>query len=220
MSEEILLSNLKPFGEGNFQLCYIHPQDPNKCLKIKKREIKRGNLLSARRANFLALNEYPLRGLFGYCKLLNENSPLSNWIAPHYGIVKTDKGIAISCKLIKDENGNISPSLSEWIHQKGKLEINHPVYIQFLEILRDIKNSNIMPDFLGGNILVQTKKKEMRLFLIDGFEFLRGRTFIPIYTYSLYLKKLRILKKIRNIWNEILKNPLSKKEMRKIYESL
>lgn len=170
-SETIQLHPQEPFSKGGNRLCFVHPDDPNRCLKVfqergrpKQRRVRKGLLgyfrpLSAFDEN---LQEFQALSIFHhrYPVEITRHLPMT------YGLVKTDLGLAHAMELIRDNDGKISQTLEQYIWEHG---LDEPL----ISALKDFKSdwgqcSPNTRDLLPHNLLVR-KQDVFTLFLIDGY---------------------------------------------------
>ena len=129
---------LKEFiGHGAVRDCYLHPDDPGKCVKvirdpkdlhILEREIMLTQLLSP---------------LFG--ELCATCEP---------DVVETDRGMGMVSNLIVDADGSTSPSLHNFLHAGGDAHELQPTLDAITRTM--IENDLFFYDFNGNNFVIQT----------------------------------------------------------------
>lgn len=183
----IKLEKFNFVGKGTNRACYIHPDNLDKCIKVtisndsseSNREIK-------------------------YYKYLENRSISFENIAKYYGIAKTDLGDGGVFDLVRDEDGNISKTLSYYL-QKDELtkEILNP--IPLLKELRKytIDEGIVVKDLNTKNMLYKKTDKGAKLILIDGVV---NNDFLFYSNYSNYL----VNKKINKLWDSF-ESTLSRK---------
>lgn len=166
------LSDKLIFSSGGNRICYVHPQDPNHCLKI----IRPDRIPSLRRADkhfwsrLLPLDYYDENRVeHASLSFLHENH--SHEIRQHlpksYGMTLTDLGWAHETDLIRDESGLISETLEQYIW-------NHGIDIIASRCINSFKENWSLDTpstraLIPHNIVLQRSKAEDRLILIDGF---------------------------------------------------
>jgi hypothetical protein len=158
--ESILILNFSLiFGKGGRSIVYIHPDDPNKCVKIDKKKKKKRRIfnkkfgLYEREVNFYKTHSH-----------IN----LEHHLPKCYGIVKTNKGPGLCYELIRNDNGEISYTLKEFIKKNG---ITYELKEKYNEIIKYFIKNKIYPgDANSRNILVQMKNNDIsKLIIVDGF---------------------------------------------------
>lgn len=165
-------------GKGINRVCYRHPSDPGKCLKIDKR--KHGG---------------PTEKEAHYYKKLARIRPLMEYtfIPRFYGFVDTDLGRGGVFDLIQDEGtSDVSQTFRHYINH-GQVTAENPIWIAahstFLQNLYE--EAIIIRDFNASNICARKMLDgSYQLIAIDG---IGHRDFIPLCDYfrSIARRKLR-----------------------------
>ncbi len=152
MSRKILEIIDDPIGEGQERVCYQHPEDPGKVIKLQKSE----NRKQTRRELKL------------YHRLLRRKNIDYSQLPRYYGKVCTNLGEGFVTDLIRDYDGDISNSLY-WYFERG-----YPVE-EFSTYLSDLKkyllDNQIVfsEDLRRTNVLFQKLSPERaHLVVIDG----------------------------------------------------
>ena len=166
-------------GKGTNRECYVHPDDPNKCLKVTVSNDHKESWRETR-----------------YYRLLQKREIDWQMLARFYGTVKTDMGDAMMCDLPRDYDGKISKTLYYYLStaENTKL-INNP--LPLLYRLHDyiIAERVIVKDLNFRNMLYQKlSPTDANLIIIDG---IGNHEFIPFSTYIDYFT----LKKINKRWD-------------------
>lgn len=132
----IILSGETPFATGYERRVFVHPQNPNRCLKIthtdimeslKRKKPIRSRLYSAayydpaRRE--LKCARYVAKK--GYAAILLH-------LPKYYGIVQTDLGAALECELIRNADGGISKTLHDCILEEGYTDAIAAAFAEFV----------------------------------------------------------------------------------------
>lgn len=193
MLKKIELNDLLKLGEGNSRVCYNHPNDNTKVLKISK------NRLNKECDNVLE---------YAYFTYLNKkNTPLLH-LANSYGFVDTNFGKALVSDKICNYDGKISKSFSDILYSKTlQMEDENTL----IKDLRDyIFKYNIL--FLDVNLsnvfCCEYERNKYKLIIIDGVGTARDKFRLELYFkfkwYSKYKIKKQWKKFIHNI--EKLKN--------------
>lgn len=135
-------------GKGATRLCFYHPDTPEKCVKVAMRHKNMPQLqheLQAVRACKDALSSY-----------LPEYDP---------ELVPTTLGPGLVCEIIRNDDGSLSPSLSEYARHTP---LNKRLMAQILLFARTILEHNIpLYDFNPANFVVQTRQGRCLLRLTD-----------------------------------------------------
>jgi len=152
MSDNRLQITGDPIGEGQERICYPHPDDPAKVIKLQKGES----------------NKQTRRELQLYRRLARRGMENYAHIPRYYGMIETNLGRGFVVDLIEDYDGEVSKSL--WWH----FERGYPLseFQPYLEELRRYLLDNLVVfsvDMGRYNILFQKLSPERaRLVVIDG----------------------------------------------------
>ena len=152
MNQQILQITSEPIGTGQERVCYLHPQDAGKVIKIQKG----------------ATDKQTRRELALYKHLSRRKMNNFEHIPRYYGMIQTNLGEGFVVDLISDFDGNVSKSL--WWH----FERGYPVaeFQPYLEELKKYLLDNLVVfsvDMGRYNILFQkTSPHQARLVVIDG----------------------------------------------------
>lgn len=169
-------------GKGATRLCFHHPDDTDKCVKVAMRSRNIPQLqqeLDAVKACQAVLGKY----------------------MPYYGneLVQTNIGPGLVCELIKNDDGTTAPSLASLRHQKKLLKEIKPQIIDFAQIV--LQNSIPLYDFNVANFVIQTKNGEKHLRLTDiktynnykPWIYLHTEKFIPAVSKMIVKRRLKRL---------------------------
>ena len=143
----------KPVGKGQERTCYVHPDDPNKAVKVLHGDKRKQTL----------------REIACYRELEARRSPVSFSHLPRfYGWTSTNKGEAIVVDLVRDYDGSISKSLKQLLYDGHSIE-------EFTPQLRDLKryflDNRVVfnNDMSRQNLLFQKVAPGLaRLVIVDG----------------------------------------------------
>ncbi|MBE0487080.1 YrbL family protein [Marinobacter sp.] len=170
------LSNQLPFAQGYNRLCYEHPLDSARCLKIVRpeniaaraqRQSRLKQLLGTNRLNdntqeIIAHNQHAIRELLA--------TGLENLVWAHlprfYGRVQTSLGEANDSELIRRADGSVAPTLETVMQDHGltpELEKGIGEFLDWLKQTR-ILTRNLLPH----NLVVTDRSGRSQLFLVDG----------------------------------------------------
>ena len=181
MNHEYIQIDSDPIGQGQERICYVHPDDPTKLVKVLKREDDR----QTRRE--LAL----------YRRLQRKKTDYSRLPRLH-GLVQTNLGRGFIVDLIRDYDGSISKQLY-WYFERG---IPVSEFFVYLEELKQylLENQIVISVDLGRtNILFQKLSPDQaQLVIIDG---------LGNHSYINWFDGLRAVtdSKINRRWERVLK---------------
>ncbi len=166
------LTGLQPFAQGSNRLCFQHPDDTDRCLKVIrpeniearfKRQSKLKNLLGKQRLND---NIQELKAHQQPALMQLDADTQGSHLPQFYGSVETSLGQANESELIRCADGHVAPTLEALIrHQNLSPELTKAVD-EFLAWLRQtrILTRNLLPH----NLVVSDRSGQPQLFLIDG----------------------------------------------------
>lgn len=170
-------------GKGEDRECYLHPEDPEKCVKTTYS----GNPVQSHRER-----EY-------YQALIKRNISFRR-LSRFFGVIPTDKGDGYVFELIRDYDGKISSSLFNYLEGKSAL-------LPFILFdLSDLKNylleeAIFLRDLNTGNLVYQRMNSQKgKLVIIDG---VGNNEFIPFSNFSKFLSRKKILRKWDRFINKI-----------------
>ncbi len=152
MKQKILTITGDPIGEGQERICYRHPEDPDKIIKLQKG----------------SSDKQTRRELELYRRLARRRNTDYSQLPRYYGKVKTNLGEGFVTDLIRDYDGGVSNSLY-WYFERG-----FPVeeFIPYLEELKQYLLDNqvvFSEDLRRTNVLFQRLSPERaHLVVIDG----------------------------------------------------
>jgi PhoP regulatory network protein YrbL len=168
-------------GKGSTRICYFHPLDAGKCLKIDNCALGGPTAKEARYYGKLAR----IRPDLGYAH-----------IPRFYGWTETNLGPGGIFDLIRDETtGEVSKSLDHFI-SAGEVTADHPLWRQahqnYLEMLFD--DAVVIRDFNPGNLCVRKMRDgSYRFVTIDG---IGHSDFLPVCDYFRWAARRKIARQV------------------------
>jgi len=175
------------FGKGEFQKCYIHPNNDNLCIKIKTNNNPNNKRVEIELEYFLRIQK----------KKLKNNSDYS-FIVYYHGTQNTNLGEGYIYDLIRDETTNkISKTLFDYLKMENS-PISDNIFMAELKKLKKklIENKIVVRDLTGKNICCRIlKDNTIQLIVIDG---VGHREFFPFVNwFSLFsrIKTNRVYRK-------------------------
>jgi len=190
----LLLKKIKPFAQGGNRLCFVHPEDPNCCIKVRRPDF---TLADCRRKKGFPKNLRPLSSFDDnreeYRTIQQLRQSIGDSVFDHvyrcFGFVATDLGPGLETELIRDVDGLISLSLKQYLWEVGYTE---PCRQAIKELTTFWKEKKVPSrDLLTHNIVVQQNRQGeiSRLVVIDG---LGDPTLIPFCWLPLKYQERRI----------------------------
>ena len=193
----LILDNTLYFSQGTTRKCYLHPRDPDLCVKIPlQNQLKRqrGILRSIERENTY------------YKKLIKNNISWSH-LCQYHGDVKTNLGTGSIYQVIRDTDGEIANNLAHYLNQ-GDFIRKHQT--QLVTALRElfvymVNNRIVTTSLLPRNIVLTGISERFKLTIIDDIgnsEWLKVSELTTALT----------IRKIRRKWHKMLTNMQAKHE--------
>lgn len=166
------ISGLKPFSKGGNRLCFVHPERPDRCLKVltaesapQKKRLEKGWIGKLRPLTAFDENLQEAAVLAGFFQRFPATA--TRHLPRSYGIVTTDLGSAHETDLIRDDDNRISQTLEQYLWHDG---VDATVEAASLEFRNDWeKKAPSTRCLLPHNIVIQITQHCPRLILIDGF---------------------------------------------------
>ena len=123
----LVLTGQEPFARGGNRLCFVHPEDDLRCIKVRRPDF---TLEDRRREKGFPKNLKPLasfddnREEYLVMKQLRRTygEPIFRHISRCFGFVDTDLGKGLVSELIRDHDGAISQTLKKYLWDHGLTE--------------------------------------------------------------------------------------------------
>jgi hypothetical protein len=205
----INLSQHEPFSSGGNRDCYVHPDNPQRCLKVlrkvrspaERRKEKRFPT-NLRPLSFFDENQTEFDTLNYIFKTYPER--IHKYLTRNYGFTKTDLGTAIETDLIRNDDQLISLTLEQEIWENG---FDATLKGAVDEFLNDWKlGSPTTRAFLPHNLLMQRTNGTLRIKIIDGLgrnsPWIRTLEKLPCYN-RFEMRKSDLFSRIRRITDQI-----------------
>ena len=196
------LDGLTPFAEGGNRKCFIHPDNPDRCLKV----IHSGLLQKIRNnkpwyKRFRSLESFDdnLREEEAYKqRALRSNDPkIWKHLAKWHGKTETSLGIASETELIKNDN-QIAETLESYLFTNGLTDEIKDSIKNFHHWLKD--NLVLTKNLIPHNLVLKKENNELDIKIIDG---LGSQAFIPFPSYSNFFAKRYVERRIELMWSRI-----------------
>lgn len=159
----LALAGCEPFARGKRRHCYVHPDDPDLCVKVAA---------DARDERCLREQGRDLRS-YRWLRSLGSDSVFDR-IPPIEGVVDTDLGEGIVMRLYRDHDGRISRNLAQIIVERGLT----PSLIREIDALKRwlLKERLLTRDTAPYNVVaVRSADSRWQLMIIEGWANLRYR---------------------------------------------
>ena len=196
------LSEAKPFGIGGRRLCFVHPEDPGKCVKVLRTDDKRTVRLAHKKRimpSFLRREYDNNADELKELRLLEAKlgrSAMSKHFPCEYGMHATDLGPGLVLDLIRDNDGGISRSIRELITNGLPLSSLRSAFESFGKFL--LAHHLVTRQLLDHNIAAsQQSDGGWNLYLIDG---LGDRAWLSPSRWIKPFARHRIQKNLDRAW--------------------
>ena len=198
------LANLEPFARGGNRLCFVHPEDPGLCVKVRRPDF---SLEQRRRKKGFPKTLLPLSHFddnleeFGVMAALDRSfgDAIYRNVSRCHGFVATDMGQGLVSELIRNTDGSIAETLKKYIWDHGFDQRCRPA----VEALCRLWTTLAIPsrDLLLHNIVVQRSGEEIeRLVVIDG---LGSAGVIPFHWLPRAVRRQKAKRKVHNLYDRI-----------------
>lgn len=199
------LAGQTPFAKGGNRLCFVHPLEPGRCIKVRRPDF---SLEDCRRKKGFPRNLRPLSAfddnLEEYRVVSNLEQSRGEEVYKHifrcYGFVETDMGKGLETELVRDESGAISWSLKQYIWEEGYTGACRDAVRQLGRFWEELRIPS--RDLLTHNIVVQQDSGEniKRLVVIDG---LGSSAMVPFHWLPQTFQRQKIRKRVRRLEERI-----------------
>lgn len=167
----ILLSNELIFAEGGRRYCFVHPDDPARCIKTLSKNgdpaKRRAEAVWYKRLRSLASFDDNIRELESFHQLDRHYEAVWDHFPRYYGIQPTTRGDGIVTDLIRDESGDVSKTVRQYVKTFGKTDELLAALDKFFNVLAG--DHVVTRDILDHNIVVEETSAGLRIVMIDGF---------------------------------------------------
>ncbi|BES69911.1 PhoP regulatory network protein YrbL [Marinobacter nanhaiticus D15-8W] len=197
------LSQQEPFAAGYNRFCYIHPEDPRRCLKILNPEnIERRfarqrwykKMLGKSRIN----DNLQEQIAYDQPAVIHGGEKVWSHLPRFYGQAPTTRGPANSSELITNSNGAPGITLESYLKRHG---VNGCIRTAIDDFCRWLRETGILTrNLLPHNLVVVTREDHLKLYLVDGL----GAPGIPARLAALPAYRQRYIeRKIRRFWKRV-----------------
>lgn len=200
----LALKNLEPFGIGGRRMCYVHPHEPGKCVKVLRTDARRTvrhkkHIIPANWRREYNNNTHEMRILEALERRIGPT--MAAHLPRSYGLVPTDLGPGLVLDLIRDAEGGISRSIRELI------TVGHDITTfrdSFDEFGRFLSNNLVLTrNLLDHNLVIRMDGETPgAMYLIDGFG---DPAWIPFSRWFPALGKAKVQKRLEEAWRRFEK---------------
>lgn len=198
------LQSRQPFARGGNRLCYVHPDDPNLCVKVRRpdftleqRRAKKGFPKTLLPLSHFDDNAEEFRVMESLDRVFGE--PLYKHVSRCRGFVDTDMGAGLVSELIRGSDGAIAETLKKTIWDRGFTDVCQRAVAEFCTHWRALAIPS--RDLLLHNIVVQRDGETIeRLVVIDG---LGSAGIFPFQWLPAALRRKKAERKIDNLYQRI-----------------
>jgi hypothetical protein len=186
----VTLDSQALFGKGANRECYLHPEENDKCIKIRFSKNDQKD----------KLEQY-------YYARLSKRKISWEMLSRSYGTVKTDRGTGYVFELIRDYDGNISKTLQYHLSREGSAEISVEAVCQTLTRIKQyLLNEKIILTNIKTYNLVYKKisPDEGLLIIIDNIGY--HNAYFHLCEYVEWFAIYRIRKKWKNFLTDLARD--------------
>ncbi|MCY3885247.1 MAG: YrbL family protein [Gammaproteobacteria bacterium] len=190
------MSNSEPFAIGGTRMCYLHPDDQTRCIKVLRSDRtpleRRKSATGIRKFRSLRHWDDQFKEQVAYKQLITRHgASLWNHIPKFHEVVATDLGMGIVTTVFRNYDGHFPLNLDQQI----PLGIDDPLRIAIDEFKQWLRSELVLTrNLLPHNIIaVRDTSDTCRLVVVDG---LGNSEWIPIASWFKAVAKLKIERKI------------------------
>lgn len=198
--QKLALADLQPFGIGGRRLCFVHPLDKLRCVKVLRQDAQRTVRLAKKRIlpawahPQYDNNRHEQRILEALYRQIGPD--MQRHLPISYGRVDTDLGAGLELDLIRDADGAISRSIRELITLGVDLQTLKPAWEQLGEFL--LRHVVLSRNLLDHNIVArQDAQGAYSLAIIDG---LGDPAWLPFGRWFRTLGRAKVRKRLDQAW--------------------
>ena len=198
----IELNGITPFAAGGNRKCFVHPEKPDRCLKVVHpgllEKIKKNQPWYKKLRPESSFDDN-LREQEAYNqKSLKRNDQIAyKHLAKWYGMVETSIGMASETELIKN-NDEIAQTLEDYLFTNGLTDEIKNSIEEFQDWLR--ANLILTKNLIPHNIVIKVERDKMILKIVDG---LGSKAFFPLPRFSDFFAKRYVERRIQLMWSRI-----------------
>ena len=196
----IRLKETEPFGVGGRRLCFAHPDNPDRCVKVLRTDedrairLKRFSLIPAWARRVYDNNAHERIELGKIEK--RAGAAMSRHFPRCHGVVQTDLGPGLELDLVRDHDGKISRSLRELLSNGHRLESFREAFDAFGEFLYE--QVILTRNLLDHNLVAQDHGNgTWTIKLIDG---MGDPAWLPLARWFRFFGRRKVGKRLAVAW--------------------
>lgn len=204
-TEVIRLEGKEPFGIGGRRLCFTHPSDASKCVKVLRTDDRRTIRGAKSQAYFTQFrpeydnNAHEKAVLEALYRRIGPS--MSEHFPRCYGMFPTDRNPGLVLDLVRDHDGQISQSIRELVSTGTPLESLKSAFEEFGRFL--LKHQILTRNLLDHNLIASRQNSgDWKIYLVDGFG---DPAWIPLGRWIAPLRLSRVRKCVASAWPRIEK---------------
>ena len=174
----VTLTDNQLLGAGNERLCFVHPHDNTRCIKVTRPGV------THRSQNAIEQQ---------YFEYLNEQATPFTYLPEYYGVVQTNYGLGLVFERILDDNNQPSQRLDALINNN---EISNSCAAEAVDELQEylLKYGIMLGDINSDQILMRRENRTLKPIIIDGIgpRHLGFKSFV--YTRVTFLARYKLKK--------------------------
>jgi len=192
----LILSDLEPLFIGGTRFCYLHPSNPDRCIKVLRPDrtgvARKHQMTGWKQFRPASSFDDQLKEIKAYKTLLGQKNPrIWKHIPDYYGTEATDMGIGIVTRLLRNDDGSFPPNLQDLVRQGISPALEKGI-TEFRSWL--LEEAVVTRDLLPHNIIAVTEKDgSQRVIIVDG---IGNSEFIPISTWFTFFARQKISRKL------------------------
>ena len=200
----LALRQATPLSSGDFRHCFLHPDDPTRCVKVlKHREDTRhhGRIDRLFRRGAMDPNQREYRE---YRRLTGAGVPLEHYFPKMYGMVETDLGTGLCLDLVRGDQGDAPVNLSKLMQGGGPDDLA-PEFVlgEVMEFARFCQRYGILASCdEPGNIAFVRKGEGFRLISYD-LKLRLNKEFIPVSTLFASVRRRKIQRRFDRLFRPL-----------------
>ncbi len=193
------LKGTEPLFVGGTRFCFIHPQHPDRCVKVlrpdRTGEARKRDAQNWKRFLPPRFFDDQLKEIRAYDELISQQNPrLWEHIPEYYGTVETDMGLGIVTRLYKNGDGSWPENLEEALPNGLSPALDDAIE-RFLQGL--LREHIVTRDLLPHNLIAvkqgEGKSEKYQVLIVDG---IGNSELVPISTWFHFFAKRKIQRKI------------------------